>query len=493
MLNHILRLSLIPLAMAGVPAFAAPPVCALDATVDRLPSSLGDPAMKPLMDVLRPLYMAEHPGAAMPARWDFPAEASAIGALMFELADLAPVSRPFTPAEIAPYEHQYHGDMIKEPLAVRIGSIGGRPAILAANRRPDSPLPERIRDFLLLALSPRGQAALGSVPGFAPLDARAATAEKASITSFVAPLDPALPAYRPQPGLAGSIRSIGSDGMKDLMDGWECRFRALQPRMGKGEWWEHLGTLNGYTALLVGQADIAPMGRELWPQELSDWQSVFGPRTAPIEIMVARGGFNTPQRTTAQAIFVNPANPLKAISITQLAAIFGENPTITRWGQLGLGGVWANRPIHVRMPPHVAPNAMSMQIMALKGRGWNAAAVEAPIAPTAQAILDDPAAIGFGGLEEGAPGLKVLAVAPEDGQPAIPLNAETASSGRYPLTRGMYIRLANGPIPPQVAAFLRFILSRDGQERVRYSGYFPLTAAEASRELAKLSATSSPR
>ena len=38
-----------------------------------------------------------------------------------------------------------------------------------------------------------------------------------------------------------------------------------------------------------------------------------------------------------------------------------------------------------------------------------------------------------------------------------------------------------------------FILSRDGQERVRYSGYFPLTAAEASAELAKLGSPSSPR
>jgi ABC-type phosphate transport system substrate-binding protein len=474
-------------------ALAAPPVCALDATSERMPSSLGDPVMQPLMEHLRTLYASQHPGAVNPSRWDFPSDASAIGALMFELADLAPAARSFTPAEIAPYEHQFHGDMIKEPLTVRIGTINGRPAIIAVNRRPDSPLPPRIRDFLDLALSPEGQAAMARVSGFTPMDAATVRAQQAALAGFVAPLDPALSRYRPQAGLIGDIRSIGSDGMKDLMDGWECRFHALQPGVSKGEWWEHLGTLNGYTALLVGQADIAPMGRELWPQERRDWKSIFGADSSPIEILVARGGFNTQQRTTAQAIFVNPTNPLKEISVDQLKRIFGEHPSITRWGQLGLGGEWAERPIHIRMPPRIAPNAMSMQIMVLKGVGWNPTAVEAPIAQTAKALLDDPSALGFGGLEEGDPGLKVLAVAPADGQPAVPLDADSASSGRYPLTRGMYIRLAPGPIQPQVAAFLRFILSKDGQERVRYSGYFPLSAAEASAEMAKLSTGRSPK
>lgn len=468
----------------GSEAQAAPPVCALDATTARVPSLSGDPAGAAAMTALLRLYRAANPRDAAPARWDFPGAPTAIGALMFELADMVMIGRPFTAAEIAPYEHQYHGDMIKAPFAVRIGTRSGQPLWIAANRRPDSPLPERVARFLDLALSDQGQKAL-TATGITPLDPAELRDQRARIGSFVARLDPALPAYRPIAGLRGPIRSIGSDGMKDLMDGWECRFHVLQPGVGKGEYWEHLGTLNGFNALLTGQADIAPMGRELWPQELGDWRTVFG-GGAPIEIKVARGGFNTPQRTTAQAIFVHPSNPIGQISITQLAGLFGSHPTITRWGQLGLTGAWADRPVHVQMPPRAAPNTMSMQIMVLRGGDWNEAAVEAPIAQTAAALLDDPDAIGFGGLEEGTPGLRSIAVS--NGGPAIPLTAETASSGRYPLTRGMYIRLAHGPIPPRIRAFLRFILSRDGQERVRYSGYFPLSAAEARAELAKLDA-----
>ncbi|MFP3740953.1 phosphate ABC transporter substrate-binding protein, partial [Burkholderia sp. SIMBA_019] len=77
---------------------------------------------------------------------------------------------------------------------------------------------------------------------------------------------------------------------------------------------------------------------------------------------------------------------------------------------------------------------------------------------TARAIAHDPGAIGFGGLEEVGPGLKSLAVARRAGEPFYVLDAENASSGRYPLTRYMYIRL-NRPLTAPVKAFLRYILS----------------------------------
>jgi len=132
---------------------------------------------------------------------------------------------------------------------------------------------------------------------------------------------------------------------------------------------------------------------------------------------------------------------------------------------------------------------MSMQIMVLKGGAWSSAVHEGSIADTARAIARDPGAIGFGGFEEGGPGLKTLAVAASDAGPFYEGDGLSASSGRYPLTRYMYIRLnreRGNSIPPQVKEFLRYILSREGQEPILYSGYFPLTAKEASEELAKL-------
>lgn len=477
-------LGMIATGFAPAESVAAQRICAVSAVGPRVPSVFADATLKPEMTILRALYDRLHAGVAPPARWTYGADALAIGTLMFDLADLSALTRTFTPTEIAPYEHQFHGDMIKEPSVIRIGTVGDRPFLLALNRRPGAPLPTRITDFVEVALSGDGQRALLAVPGFRGLTTADARIEREKLQGYLPPLDPALPIYRPSSQIRGTIRSVGSDGMKSLMDGWVCRFEALQPGVGKGDIWEHLGSLNGYDALVNGQTDIAPMGREIWPDEIASWRTVYG-TPAPIEIAVARGGFNTPQRTTAQAIFVNPSNPLQRITIRQLAAILGANPGITRWGQLGLTGDWANRAIHIYMPPQVAPNAMSMQSILLHGGRWNTSAKEAPIPLTAKSILDDTAALGFGGLEEGDPTLRTLSVAGDDGK-YVPLNAVTASSGRYPLTRYMYIRLAAGRIPPQVAAFLRFILSRDGQERVRYSAYFPLTAAEAQAQLIKL-------
>jgi ABC-type phosphate transport system substrate-binding protein len=426
--------------------------------------------------------------AAGIGRWEHNSDAAAIGALMFETADMAPLAREPQPAETAPYAHQFSGDMMKAPLLVQVASRGGRPAYIALNKRPGSPLPAKVTGFLAFALGREGQSIVARTPGFAPLDAATAARESDRLEGYIAKLDPALPPYRVAARVGGSIRSVGSDGMKTLMDRWMRDFHALQPAVVPGMRWEHLGTLNGFHALIAGETDIAPMGRELWPEELAAYESMQH-RPAPLEIRVARGGFNTPQRTTAQAIFVHASNPIARITLVELAAILRDRPAVTRWGELGLAGEWADRPIAIYMPARVAPNATSMQAMVLRGAAWNRDVHEGSVADTAAAIARDPNAIGFGGFEEGGRGIKTLAVARDDRGPYYEGTAANASSGRYPLTRYMYIRLnrASGePIAPAVREFLRYILSSEGQEPILYSGYFPLSAAEAREELAKL-------
>ena len=194
------------------------------------------------------------------------------------------------------------------------------------------------------------------------------------------------------------------------------------------------------------------MGRELWPDEAAAYASLHRARS-PSRSASRAAASTRQQRTTAQAVFVNAAQPdRRSITLPQLAAVLGRAPTITRWGQLGLTGEWADRPIALYVPPRITPNAMSMQTMVLHGGAWNARLREASVADTAKAIAADPAALGFGGFEDGGPGLKALAVAPRrESTPAIVASGDTASSGRYPLTRYMYIRLQ----PPRRASRCR--------------------------------------
>jgi ABC-type phosphate transport system substrate-binding protein len=451
-------------------------------------SSVGDAGMAPLMDAWLHALRQSEPAITRGARWQHRGDATAIGALMFELADVAPMSRPPLPIELAPYAHQFAGDMMRSPVLIRVARHADAPVYLAFNKRPDSPLPPNILSFVRFALSPPGQAIAGRVDGFGPLADGEAMEELPKLDGYRATLDPALPRYAVAAPVQGDIRSVGSDGMKSLMERWMREFVALQPGVRRGARWEHLGTLNGFHALMAGETDLAPMGRELWPEEAASYAAVHEGQL-PFEIRVARGGFNTPQRTTAQAVFVNARNPLQSITMTQLAGVFGATPAVTRWGQLGLTGEWAERPIVVDIPPRVSPNAMSMQIMTLHGGPWSGAAHEASVAETAKAIAGDVSAIGFGGFEDGAPGLKALAVAPDAAGPAVAGSGATVSSGRYPLGRYMYIRLQRtrgAALPAPVKEFLRYVLSRQGQEPILYSGYFPLTAREVAEELAKL-------
>jgi len=480
-----MRLALIPLCAALLAGAA--PVATLAA--EKLPvSSIGASAMAPLMDAWMQGLAQQHSGLVRGPRWAHVDDAAAIGALMFERADLAPMTRAPLTIELAPYAHQFHGDMMKAPVLACVALLNGQPVFLAFNKRPDTPVPPAVDGFVRFALSPAGQALVARQPGFAPLPAGEIDAELSKLAGYRAVLDPKLPVYKARASVRGELRSVGSDGMKSLMDLWLHDFRVLQPGVRPGDRWEHLGTLNGFHALMAGETDIAPMGRELWPDEAAAYAKLQGGR-APLEIRVARGGFNTQQRTTAQAVFVNAANPIQQLTLAQLAAIFGKAPTITRWGQLGLTGEWADKPITLDVPPHVTPNAMSMQIMVLRGGPWAESVREASVADTAKAIAADTGAMGFGGFEDGGQGLKAVPLARDASSPAVAGTPESASTGEYPLTRFMYIRLdrkPGAPVPPVVKEFLRYVLSRQGQSPIPWSGYYPLTAQEVQQELAKL-------
>ena len=619
------------------------PVYRADQTVKGSLNSVGDDAMEPLMNAWLTAFQKYQPGIARGPRWQHPGGAAALGALMLEVTDVAPLGREPWSAELAPYAHQFKGDMMKEPVLIRVGtgsftppgqsgalaiyvnaanplaqlSLGqldaifgaqrkrGAPAAiltwgqlgltgewadrpvgplvtpdfstpaqvfqqrvlqgglwiagvgilpspaavlkkladtpgaiayagfmdapgtktlalaeidagpfvtasaatvadhtypltrnlyLAVNQRPGAPLPPKTREFLSFVLSRDGQAIVAAYPHFFALSANDAALERAKLAGYLAPVDPAIPSYLPSGTVSGPISNVGSDGMESLMEKWMCAFCQRQPGVHRGARWSHQGTLNGYQALLAGETDLAPMGRELWPGEKVIYKAVRG-QPEPLEIRVARGGFNTLQRTTAQAIFINEHNPLKGLTVPQIDAIFGRErrqglpSVITHWGQLGLTGEWADRPITLFVPYRITPNAMSVQMSVLKGGAWSTSIHEGAVAEVAAAVAREPGAIAFGGFEDGGSGLRPLAVAAKAGGEFVTGNPADAASGRYPLTRYLYIRLnrePGKPLRPAVREFLRYILSREGQEFIPTSAYYPLRADEIAEERAKL-------
>ncbi len=457
-------------------------------------NSVGDDTLGPLMNAWLDAFQKYQPAVVRGDRWSHPGAAAAFSALMFEQVDVAPLAREPWATELAPYGHQFKGDMMKEPLLVQVATnLHGDRLYLATNRRPGAPLSQKTKEFLSFVLSRAGQQIVAAQTDVQALSATEAARERAKLDGYLAPVDPSIPAYVRTAPVSGPIANVGSDGMESLMEKWMTAFCAIYPGVHRGARWSHQGTLNGFQALLAGETDLAPMGRELWPTERKIYAELRG-QPAPLEIRVARGGFNTPQRTTAQAIFVHASNPLAGLTVAQIDAIFGQErrqgfkEAINTWGQLGLTGEWARRPITVYVPPRVTPNAMSLQISVLREGAWSSVVQEKSVAELAAAVAANPGAIGFGGFEDG-PDLKTVPVAGRAGDAFVAGSAADVASGRYPLTRYMYIRLNHEPgkpLAPQVREFLRFILSREGQEFIPTSAYYPLRADEVAEELAKL-------
>jgi phosphate transport system substrate-binding protein len=231
----------------------------------------------------------------------------------------------------------------------------------------------------------------------------------------------------------------------------------------------------------------------------------------PLGIAVATGSFHTEGKTWPFIIFVNKSNPISKLTMQQLDAIFGTGlrrgakEPITRWGQLGVTGPQASHRIHVYGYDMIIPGfTYGFQQIVFKGSDkWtgdlreytNAHRPDGKLIHTAgDLMLDDlakdPDGIAFTGMQFANPGVKYLAIAENNGGPYIEPTLLTTANRTYPMVRSIYIMLnrkPGEPVDPKLHEFLRYVLSRQGQEDVLKEGDFlPLTPTLLQEELRKL-------
>ncbi len=330
-----------------------------------------------------------------------------------------------------------------------------------------------------------------------------------------------LPDYRPQHKLSGVLRSRGNDQMAALMKQWEKGFRKYHPGIQFAD--TLVGSASGMYGLEMRTADIAVMGRPVNPYER--YGSYERSWVYPVEIEVATGSFQTPHKSPAYAIFVHKDNPLTKLNVRQLDGIFGAErgggwialtwdvnaartsaENIRTWGQLGLKGAWANQPIHVYGPPLLGAGSVTyFQSRVLNGGAmWNEDLRE--YQDRKQMIADlsrDPYGIAYTALGYRTPGVKPLAVGESDAGPFVELTRKGVTDRTYPLSRPVYIvysidneksEIADPRVDPKVREFLRYILSKQGQQDVvRDGAYLPLPLATVQAQLTKLESNELPR
>lgn len=319
--------------------------------------------------------------------------------------------------------------------------------------------------------------------GLATVLATGAAVAQVALASANATLVP-LPAYVPTAKVSGVVRVAGSPQMGGLLHLYEQGFRVFQPGVHFEESLKSTVTAVGEVA--SGRAEIGLVGREVWPEEVQAFTKAKG--HPPLAIEVATGSYDVPKATFALMIFVNSRNPIASLSTEQLRRIFAQSAgkaSVRTWGDLGLRGEWAARPVDLYGFSTGNDKALIFsQIVFQPGDVWssrlrqfsNAGAVDAG-ATIVHAVAADPGGIGISNVHYATRGVRVVPLSTGDG-PAVAPTKVSVQSREYSLARSVCI-----VIDPEAAdannkaarEFLRFILSRDGQAAVvREGNYLPL-------------------
>ncbi|MBN1420449.1 MAG: PstS family phosphate ABC transporter substrate-binding protein [Planctomycetes bacterium] len=293
-------------------------------------------------------------------------------------------------------------------------------------------------------------------------------------------VDPKLPVYRPVSGVSGSIKSVGSDTMNNLMTLWAEGFLKMYPNV-KVEI-EGKGSSTAPPALIAGTSTFGPMSRKMKDAEIDAFEKKFGYKPTPFATSI-----------DMLAVFVNKDNPIPALTLQQIDAMFsstrkgGYPNDIRLWGDLGLAGDWATKPISLYGRNAASGTYAFFKEHALFKGDYKDTVKEQPgTSAVVQAAATDRAAIGYGGIGYKTADVLAVPLAADAKATPCPATVEHAYSGEYPLSRFLYLYVNYKPgsqLDPLRREFLKFVFSRQGQEVVVRDGYFPISATIATKAL----------
>ncbi len=286
-------------------------------------------------------------------------------------------------------------------------------------------------------------------------------------------VDPKLPKYKPVEGITGTVRSMGSDTMNNLMTLWGEEMRRFYPSI-KPEV-EGKGSSTAPPALIEGQAQFGAMSRAMKATEIDKFEEEFGYKPTPLRVAVDCIG-----------IFVHKDCPLDEISLEQVRRVFSvEGPDMT-WGDLGVTDAsWVNQRVSVFGRNSSSGTYGFFKQIALGNADFKPTVKEQPgSSSVVQGIAEDRFAMGYSGIGYKTAGVKALNLS--DQWDAYPPEPEFAYSGEYPLARFLYIYVnydRREGLDPLRREFIKMVFSQRGQEAVVKDGYYPVGAAIARDDL----------
>lgn len=370
---------------------------------------------------------------------------------------------------------------------------------------------------MFLSLSRQGRSGDGTLLAVFRLTLLSLVMSSGYAQAGESPDSSSLASYKAQQSVSGLIRNYGF-GFGGVLKIWEAAFQKYHPGITFSD---TLVTSDAaFPGLVTGVADLGPDGAEPAITETLSFFETYGYHATPVT--VASGTYDVDGRSPGIVVYVHPDNPIAQLTMQQLDGIFGAernggldgfkwnvhaargvDQNIRTWGQLGLTGEWADKPIQTY--GH-APSGTSrfFQLKVLQNSDkWNPNYRE--YVETGSKMIADDDRQQIGGIQHmlrnelahnrygiawtvvpqasKVPGLKPLALAARAGGTYVVPSKHSFENRTYPLVRSLYMYLNRKPgvaVDPKLKEFLRFILSREGQQAIVDNGnYLALPVGEA--------------
>jgi phosphate transport system substrate-binding protein len=261
-----------------------------------------------------------------------------------------------------------------------------------------------------------------------------------------------------------TIQNKGSDTMVNLAQAWAEEYKKVAPdvdvEVSGG------GSGVGIAALEKGTIDIANASRNMKPEEIETARKNTG--KVPKEFIV---GYD------ALAIYVHKDNPLNEITLDQIAQIYAEGGTLTKWADLGVTIPGASGDVIVRVSRQsssgtyefLREHMLNKKDFKLGSRDMNGSK------EVVELVSSTPTAIGYSGMGYATPSVKMLKVKKTAADPAYDPNVANTLAKTYPIARSLQVYTLGEP-QGATKNYIEWMMSDAGQKVVEATGYVPLPA-----------------
>ncbi|MDA8019872.1 MAG: PstS family phosphate ABC transporter substrate-binding protein [Thermoanaerobaculia bacterium] len=294
-------------------------------------------------------------------------------------------------------------------------------------------------------------------------------------------VDERLPEYKPVQGVSGTVKSVGSDTLNNLMTLWAEKFKEVYPNVQVEI--EGKGSSTAPPALIEGASNFGPMSRPMKDAEADEFEKAFGYKPVAVQTAI-----------DMVAVYVHKDNPIaqSGLTLPQVDAIFsstrkgGYASDINNWGQAGLDGSWGNLPISIYGRNSASGTYGFFKKKALfKGDYKNSVKEQPGSSSVVQGVASDKGGIGYSGIGYKTADVGTVPLAKKQGGEFVPADFDRAAD--YPLARFLLVYVNKKPgedLDPLRKEFIKLIFSQQGQEVVVKDGYIPVSYEIAKQTLA---------